>query len=165
MVGIKNSSLKKKPTPIQPKGCILSLDASCGLLRPLERQSSSSYYLRKYYVRYNLSERYSCSHIRLAHVPTRAHHAPSDRIPCCSHCPTQRHHPDRVFSCYHWRSPESRLWIWESKSARSSSFCSEEGAGCWRIPPAAPDSLQTASFPSSCLLPTCHRPFSSFAQY
>lgn len=157
--------LNKKPYSHTAIRLYFILDASCGAHRPLELWSSSSYYLRKCYVRYNLSECDSCSHIRLAHISMHAHNVPSNRIPCHSCCLMQRDHSDRVFLCYHWRSPGSRLWIWESKPAWSSPFCSRKGASCWRIPPAAPGSLQPSSFPSSCLLPSCHRPSSSFAHY
>lgn len=83
----------------------------------------------------------SGSHISLAHRTRLAQHAPGDRNPCHSCWLMQRGLPDRMFLCYQWRSPESRILNWDLRSAWSSSFCSWKWAGCWSIPPAAPASL------------------------
>lgn len=94
-----------------------------------------------------------------AHIP--------GQIPCMAEfpatlCLTLWDHSGRMFPSYRWRSPGSRLWIRESKSALSFSFCSGKEAGFPGILPAALASLKKNS---SCLLSACHILSFSFVQY
>lgn len=129
------------------------LDSSCTLHRPLEHQSSSSYYLRNMSViisksiRYPLSDSctYSCAHT--------VH--PTAEFPAIYVVSRRKIILTRDF---HATTGEAQEADYESelKSALSSSFCSVKEADCKGILLAAPVSLQPASFPSSCLLSTCH---------
>lgn len=65
-------------------------------------------------------------------------------------------HSDRTSPSYQWRSPGSRLWIRESRSALSFSFCSGNEAGFQGMLPAALATLEKNSYLSRCLLSAHH---------